>query len=509
MTAEIDTVLGASIAGVLREAEVLAADYEADLADALRAAAEQPLSSDELHALFSKIITRLKAGRGADAATRAQIAVEIRSLVDGLVKEHQKEQVLPPALSHVDLQELRGVHVREVEPAPTFLGQRITMREGLVEVTDLKLWPENHRLDLHLREFRQTRGRIPSDDELVDILLSQIPFEGVAPKDRADFFKIHELADSIADNGVRVAPIIDWYGTPYDGNRRLAACLHILRSPDYSATQKDNARWIKVWQAPEHATKDQIKSIVVALNFEKDLKQPWPEYVRAAQVFDEFEKAKDLALATDPSPDLTKVRRGVAKKFGIRTDEVTRYVRMVEWAIEFQDYHQNERGRNEAEVLHRTNKYFQYFYELDSGKGPDKLSTKLNNNDELKGLVFNLLYDGRFKNWAQIRELRKVLVDEEATEVLIDAATTPDDGVGAARVEQAIAVARRHDIARKQIGVQQRVEEFTQWLESEATQETWRKHVSLDVLKRFLTAVRAAEGTVAAVLDERTNGSLV
>lgn len=498
--------LAASVAEVLREAQVLAQDYEADLSDALRLAAEQPLTEAELHSLFTKIVTRLRAGRGADSTAKREIAAEVHELVNEMVADYVAAH--PTAdQEHLELHDRFGMKVREVMPSPVFLGQRVTLKEGFVDVTKLRLWPENSRLTLHLNEFRKRYGRSPSSGELVDILLSKIPFEGVAPKDRLDYFKIHELADSIAANGVRVPPIIDWTGMPYDGNRRLAACIYILGNDDYDDAQRENARWIKVWQAPEDTTPEQINNIVVALNFEKDLKQPWPEYVRAKQVFDEYEKRRDLAMAIDKTPDLTKIRREVGRKFGIRTDEVTRYVKMVEWALEFQEYHVDS-GRDEAEVLHRTNKYFQYFYELDSGRGDDKLSAKLDKDDALKGIVFDLLYEDKFKRWAQIRDLRKVFADEEATTVLLDAATNPDPGMGRELVEQAIAVARRHDISRKQVGVEQRVEEFTKWLETEATQQTWRNHVSLDVLKRFLAAIRAADGTVATVLEERTRDLL-
>lgn len=507
MTTDIDPVLALSVTEILKEAAVLAADYEADLSDALRLAAEQPLQEDELRTLFTKVLTRLRAGRGADSDTRDRIAVEVRALVDGLVSDYLREMPLeePP---HVELHDRHGLSVRDVVPAPVFLGDQIALKEGFVDVTQLHLWESNHRLELHLNEFRKRYGRSPSANELVQILLSTIPFEGVAPKDRLDYFKIQELAESVAANGVRVPPIIDWWGTPYDGNRRLAACLLILTSDKFDEAAKDNARWIKVWQAPKGTTPDQINSIVVALNFEKDLKEPWPEYIRAKQVFEEFEKRKEVALALDKDADLVAIRRIVGRKFGIRTDEVRRYVRMVEWAHEFRGYHE-ENARDEAEVMHRTNKYFQYFYELDSGRDENKLSRKLDSDEALKGVVFDLLYDGKFKNFTQIRDLRKVFADEDATTLLLDAATQSDAGMGRELVEQAIATARRHDISRKQIGVEQRVDQFTKWLETEATQQTWRKHVSLDVLKRFLTAIRAAEGTVAAVLEERTEDSLI
>jgi len=499
VTTDLDPKLVRGVEALLAEAEVLARDYDADLADALRLASEQPLGEAERRALFTKVIVRLRAGRGADAETRRRISAEVRSMVDGLVGETQIE---PAERQHLDLHDRHGLKVRDVTPAPMFLGNQIPLREGFVDVLDLRFWPENHRLELHLNEFRKRFGRSPSNQDLLEILLSKVPMQGIAAKDRADFFKIEDLADSIAANGVRVPPIIDWWGTPYDGNRRLAACLFILNSAEYSDKQRDNARYVKVWQGTENTTDEQINSIVVALNFEKELKQPWPEYVRAKQVFDEFDRALELALRTDKSPDVVKIRREVGKRFGIRTNEVRRYVNMVEWASQFQAYHEDN-GRDEAEVLHRTNKYFQYFYELDSGRGEDKLAVLLDGDESLKGLVFDLLYDDKFKRWAQVRDLRKVFADEEATKQLINAHATPNADIGKELVDQAIATARRRDITRKQIGAQQRVEEFTTWLEENATQVTWRSHVDVPTLQRFLGAIQAVDGTIEAVLASR------
>jgi len=498
MTMELDQATREAAVAVLHEAQVLAGDYDAEVAEALRLAAEQPLDPRELEALFTKIVIRLKAGRDADDETRRRVADEVRGMVADLVAEHERSAASRRRY-HLPLQSRYGLEVRPVRPAPTFLGQQIELQEGFVQVPDLTLWAENHRLDLHVAEFKQMhQGRSPRPEEILRILWGSEP--GVGDDDEE--FKIRDLADSIAVNGVRVPPVIDWWGTPYDGNRRIAACLLILRSDEYTDDEREKASWVRVWQAPEDATREQIDRIVVSLNFEKDLKQRWPEYVRAKQVFDDYGERCEMARRGITIFDEKRIKRDVAKKFGIRTDEVTRYVKMVDWALEFEEYHEAN-GRPPAEVAHRTNKYFQYFYELDSGRGDDKLATKLREDDGFKGLVFDLLYDGKFRNWTQIRDLRRVYQDDEARDLLAKAATTEHRETARQQVRESVEAARRHDIALKQIGVQDRVENFTKWLETEATQKTWREHVSIDLLRRFLTAVRAAEGTVATVLADR------
>ena len=90
---------------------------------------------------------------------------------------------------------------------------------------------------------------------------------------------------------------------------------------------------------------------------------------------------------------------------------------MVVWAHDFQDYHR-EQDRDETEISNRTNALFQYFYELDSGRGEDKLAVKLRDDEGFRAIVFDLMFDGKFKNWTQIRELRRVYENPEAFDQL-------------------------------------------------------------------------------------------
>ena len=98
---------------------------------------------------------------------------------------------------------------------------------------------------------------------------------------------------------------------------------------------------------------------------------------------------------------------------------------MMGWAIDFEDYQVNERGRDEFEVKHRIARYFQYFDELSKGS-TSGVAYVLGRDDNFKHLVFDLLFEGKFKNWRQIRELKVVYDNEEAREGFEGARKEPD-----------------------------------------------------------------------------------
>ena len=220
-------------------------------------------------------------------------------------------------------------------------------------------------MQLHVPEFREINHRDPTADELklLDARVLSLP-----SLDNKDPFKLERLADSIARKGVERPPIVTWEGEPKDGNRRIAASLLVLQDSKYSAEQRDRARWIRVWQAPEGTTEDQFEAIVVALNFEPDHKEDWPEYVKARLVVERYRDLEGRAGKLERAKAL-RLRKEVAAQFAITHTEVKRYIEMVQWADDFEDYHTTERGLDQAEVRYKANDIFQWFYEVQAGRG--------------------------------------------------------------------------------------------------------------------------------------------
>src|SRR5207244_5902508 len=84
--------------------------------------------------------------------------------------------------------------------------------------------------------------------------------------------------------------------------------------------------------------------------------------------------------------------------------------RRVLFRSEFKEYQVTERKRDEFEAEHRTDHYFEYFDELNKGSRAG-VAYMLDQDEELKHMVYDLLYDGKFANWTVVRDLK--YVDEE------------------------------------------------------------------------------------------------
>lgn len=509
------TTLVNDLRALFDEVQILTGDIDERLPEEL-ADVQDSFSDNELRRLLMEIIVHIRSGGDPTAETRAAIAAEVRSLVDNAVARRQvqtettaaavvgpADEIGPAAVGstsdggrkHLELFENAGLTVRAVRPMPTFLGMSVELTEGFAKTSDVMFWEDNLRLKIDLANFRRREGRDPDPDELREMMWPK----GELPKD--DVHKIVPLADDIASRGVQNPPVIDYWGTAWDGNRRLAACLYVLTSNEYTEEEKNRARKIRVWQTDEHATKDQIDAIVTSLNFGGEFKMPWPELVRAQQVYDAYIERRDSAASRRvlSERDETRIRQDIAKEFGIKTAEVTRYCKMMVWALDFEDYHR-EQGRDEADIATRTSALFQYFYELDSGRGEDKLAVKLRNDDAFRAIVFDLMFDKKFKNWAQIRELRRVYENPQALDELKEAHRETSTAVGRVRLNDAIDMARQRSAILRQAGRADELARVTKWLNEDVTLAVLRK-MDLGVLRDFRDAARAVDGMITSLVE--------
>lgn len=285
-----------------------------------------------------------------------------------------------------------------------------------VDVDELQAWPENDRLEIHVAAFRRENGRAPNADELIRLLLSEIALPGVT---REDEFEIGRLADSIAANGVRVPPIVDHRGVPQDGNRRLAACRYILNSGKFDNAAKERARTLRVWKMSEYADAVDYRAVVIGLNFEPSEKIDWPEYIKGRRVAEDWDRMLSAEGSEPNQTRRTELRKELAARFVIATDRVDRYLKMVDWSDRFEEHHRDI-GRGEQEVQQKASEWFQYFAEMSIGKSEGGVNHTLINDEQLRSLTFDLLYDGKIKAFPLIRELPKVARSAEARDLLVE-----------------------------------------------------------------------------------------
>ena len=426
-----------------------------------------PMSMEEVRHLLSRCID--EACRGADLrgdhstleylkTNRENVlrqvlrARESDTLKGGSIRSSERE-----ALS---LESHERVEPHPVLPPPVFHGRSIPVNEGFVDVGDIRLWGGNQRLKIHVAQFKNTHGREPTSDDLLSIMNSRANLAGL---DGNDQFKIAALARSIAAGGVRKAPIISYSGDLLDGNRRVAACLSILASNEFNPQEKARARKIRVWQLTEHAVHNDEEDVVVSLNFEPDYKEDWPEYVKGRILYEEWR----ATLENEDRPSASrqaKLKRDLARRYAIQVARLNRYIQMVTLAEEFEDYERNVKGRNPHEVQHRTNEYFQYFDELGKGRGAGGVNWAMNQDTTFKELVFDLLFDRKFRNFKAIRDLKYVYQNDEATDLLREALKIDDVKLARERVDDGLSTGRTARASDRKYGGNKRIETFVRWL---------------------------------------------
>lgn len=398
-------------------------------------------------------------------ATKEQI---MREVLQSRERSGSGDDQGPDPVRHaLTLRSHSGVDPRPVRPSPVFHGCSIAVKEGFVDVRDIRLWGKNERLRIHVAQFERTHGHSPTPEDLVRIMKSEANLPGLVERDQ---FKIADLARSIASSGVRQPPVISYDGTLLDGNRRVAASLHVLGSDDFSPEEKSRACTVRVWQLTEHATRDEQDAVVVSLNFEPAYKKEWPEYVKGRILYDEWRTALRNEVRPPGTARQNELRRDLAKRFAIPTDRFNRYVQMVELSDEFEEHARTKRGEDTHEVQHRADEYFQYFDELGKGRTgpregrPGGVYWSLNQDENFKALVFDLLYDRKFSNWSQIRNLKFAYQNDEVLDLLRDANKTQDTDDAQALVEDALSAARHARHLERQVNGNKRVETFVKWL---------------------------------------------
>lgn len=451
---------------LLAAAERISADTSDIVGEVLQAGIEQPLSHNEARALLGHVVDVMR--KHAVLRQDQEVLTQLDTDIDEFIQRAEAVRAtlrppISPDTHRVQLVAHNGIHPRAVKPTPVFHERPIPVIEGYVRTHDIQLWGENARIDIHLNQFHQAHGRPPNPEELLEIMLGTMSLPGLTEDDQ---FAIHELAHSIAMNGVRKPPIIDQNGNLLDGNRRITACYYILNSSEFDVVQKRRAEWVQVWQLTEHATEDDREAVVVSLNFEPDHKQKWPEYVKARKCYEYWQTLLALEGRANPAPTrLREIRREVARKFALAVDEVARYIGMVELAEEFEDYHVIQGKKDPYAVKHKTEKYFQYFDELRKGR-KDGVLASLNEDEGFKGLVYDLLYDDKFKNWNQIRELRSVSQNDDALTYFREAGEQRNLKEAQRLLDVGISLTKATREIERTVGANKRVELFTNWLEN-------------------------------------------
>lgn len=506
------TMVGKELEALLHEARAISADVERDVNELLDHAATHPPSAEDVHRMLTRVIAALRrTGEPEAEVTAAALAERVDDFVEEVARPRDPLNATVDGNGDRPALELVGrgdINPGAVRPTPTFHGHNIPMRTGFVRVRDIALWSGNERLEVHVAQFKQKFGREPTPAEVLRIMMSEEPLPGLGEEDQ---FKILELARSIANNGVRNKPIIGRDGTLLDGNRRIAACHLILNGDEFTAEQRERVEWIQVWQVTEHSGPGDEERVVVALNFEDDHKIQWPHYVKARKVYEAWQDIITLE-PRDPGRQRTaQLKRELSQRFALGPEStvVNRYIKMMQWAEDFEEHQTLERARDVYEVKHKTTEYFEYFDELAKGaQKPDGVASVLRRDPVFKHLVYDLLFQDKFTSFRQIRDLRYVADNSDALDGLKRARDEKDLESAQDLVSIALASARTARAEVRETGANFRIERFVEWFE-QLPIRTFRDTVKRSNIEALLRALRLAQGHAVDVLGEERVGEIL
>gem|GEM_PF-4117335 len=176
---------------------------------------------------------------------------------------------------------------------------------------------------------------------------------------------------------------------------------------------RDRVKWIPAYVyspsgEPEYDNK--VKhNVLTELNFKEKDHIPWPAYVKAGEIHTVYHRL----IKGDPTdPSLRRAaKEQIADEYGLKSWRTAdRWIKMFDLASDFKEYHEEEHSRSETEVELSIQDKFEYFDELSKSGVWGVLSNNPDDRDE----VFDWLWDEKFKAFADVRKVPKILADPVA-----------------------------------------------------------------------------------------------
>ena len=364
-------------------------------------------------------------------------------------------------------------YIDETDPGPTtmprlakrrFHGREVPLWFGYVHVDDVEGYVENLRLRFYLKSWRSevgNQGKEPTTDEVYRIMAGA---DATERRESARPFHIKRMADSIIRNSVR-EPIIlycrdDGTTELWDGNRRFYGTKHIMEvDGEGYVGARDRVQWLPAFaflSSGDKSEDDLAKhDILVECNFVDPEQIAWPAYVKAEQVYVQYKRR----MAPDPDDAVLsrEVKAELAGEYGLKGWRTAdRWIKMYDLALQFKEYHEEEQDRDPTVTDLLIQERFEYFDELSKPGVFGSISKEPDARDE----VFEWVWDGKFKAWAEVRSVPKILADKVARAQ----ANEPDQDA----VKRAIATVVANDPARNKdkTAANDRIKQFATWLDS-------------------------------------------
>jgi hypothetical protein len=358
----------------------------------------------------------------------------------------------------------------------------------MVHANDVNGYVENLRLKFYLNRWRSRMGDPtlePTTEQIYEIMLEADREETA---DMRKPFHVERMAESIIRNGIQEPIVVystgDGHAELWDGNRRFFGTSHIMHAPKM-AQHRTHAQWIPAFvvEPTGSAEKDrQLQhSILTELNFVEKDHIPWPAYIKAEQIYMKYQKL----MAPDPTdPTLSRtVKDQLAQEYGLKGWRVAdRWIKMYDLSMQFKEYNEEGHQRDSVDVDLKIQERFEYFDELSKPGVWGALQSNPDHRDE----VFDWLWDDKFKSFADVRVVPRILQDPEAYQ---HAKAADSDGV-----KRAIETVIANDPVRMKdkTTANARIKHFSEWIDS-FRREDYKQlsPESLESLRSILTDVIA------------------
>ena len=325
-----------------------------------------------------------------------------------------------------------------------FNGIQIPLYRTKGDLSQIKGWVENPRIDMILSRWRNARHRsvdvFPDDDEMLELMLDYDDGS----------FAIPELGEDVKRNGVREPIIVTWDGTLIDGNRRKFAVMWALSDRGGATNEQLHllAR-TPMFVLPEGAPDLHRQSIIIQENYAESLKKEWPQLVTNGRIYRRYQELSNQF----PHEQELEIRRRVRSEFPrFNTTEIRNRINTMLLIEEFRaDYGDEE---NEDDLEAKINKNFQYFRQAN-----DTYRTKnVFSEPEFKALLFRGIQQELFPSFASVRRLEEIYGNPQATQIFLEGEGSTGTGLRA-NFDRATGEARREEATRN-LSVERRLEEI-------------------------------------------------
>ena len=323
-----------------------------------------------------------------------------------------------------------------------FNGIQIPLYRTEGDVSQVKGWVENPRVDMILNRWRNARhvsaDVSPNDDEMLELMLNYDDGS----------FAIQALGEDVKRNGVREPIIVTRDGTLIDGNRRKFAVMWAISDRGGATIEQHQLlSRVPMFVLPESAPDIHKQSIIIQENYAESLKKEWPQVVTNGRIFRRYQELSSQF----PHEQEVAIRQRVRREFPrFSTTEIRNRINTWNLIEEFRADYSDEDNEDDLEA--RINKSFQYFRQAnDTYRNKNVFS-----EPEFKELVFNGIKKELFPSFASVRRLEEIYRNPRATEIFLEGEGLPGTGLRS-NFDRATAVAN-HEEATRNLTLEKRLE---------------------------------------------------